>query len=104
MLQFLYNQQQLKVLRLYNDNLPSNLLIQAISAVELSPSVNTLKELFLDGNSFEDEATWESIATFISKARNLVKLEVEKQSQERKLMIQEKFGMQEVLKSWGFKQ
>ena len=71
MLQILSNQQELKGLSLSDNALPSNWLVEAITAIEMSPSVNTLKKLYLDGNSFEGEATWESIATFINKAHNL---------------------------------
>ena len=58
MIQFLSNQQKLKILSLEFNNLPSIELVQAISVIENTSSVNTLKHLYLDGNYIEGEDTW----------------------------------------------
>ena len=71
-----------------DNNLPSDQLVQAISAVEMTSSVDTLETLFLGGNSIEGEASWESIATLINKANNLAELYIRDQLQEREIKIQ----------------
>ena len=88
MIQFLSNQQQLKTLGLQFNHLPSNYLVQAISVVENTSSVNTLEKLYLNGNYIEGEDTWQSLATLIDRAPNLVKLHIRRQRQKRKIKIE----------------
>ena len=95
MLMFLSNQQQLKNLSLDNNNLSSNYLVQAISVIENTSSVNTLKHLYLDGNYIEGEDTWQSLATIIDRARNLVHLDISRQCQKRKIKIEVKIAQHE---------
>ena len=66
---------------LEKNNIPSNYLVQAISVVENTSSVNTLEKLYLNGNYIEGEDTWQSLATFIDRAQNLTQLHIRGQRQ-----------------------